>query len=49
MVFGLAIQNAILMAKDVIDPTLAGAYTTLGVVLANAMECAVPMSKVDLE
>ena len=40
MVFGLAIQNAILMAKDVIDPTLAGTI---------AMECAVPMSKVDLE
>ena len=39
MVFGLAIQNAILMAKDVIDPTLAGTI---------AMECAVPMSKVDL-
>jgi len=40
MVFGLAIQNAILMAKDVIDPTLAGTI---------ALECAVPMSKVDLE
>jgi hypothetical protein len=39
MVFGLAVQNAIIMAKDVIDPTLAGSI---------AMECAVPMSKVDL-
>jgi hypothetical protein len=39
IVFGLAIQHAILMAKDVIDPTLAGTI---------AMESAVPMSKVDL-
>ena len=39
MVFALAIQHAILMGKDVIDPTLAGTI---------AMECAVPMSKVDL-
>ena len=39
IVFGLAIQHAILMGKDVIDPTLAGTIV---------MECAVPMSKVDL-
>jgi hypothetical protein len=39
MVFALAIQHAILMGKDVIDPTLAGTI---------AMECAVPMSRVDL-
>ena len=39
MVFALAIQNAIVMGKDVIDPTLAGTI---------AMESAVPMSKVDL-
>jgi hypothetical protein len=39
IVFGIAVQNAIIMAKDVLDPTLAGAI---------AMECAVSMSKVDL-
>jgi hypothetical protein len=39
MVFAIAIQKAILMGKDVIDPTLAGTIV---------MECAVPMSKVDL-
>jgi hypothetical protein len=39
IVFALAIQKAILMGKDVIDPTLAGTIV---------MECAVPMSKVDL-
>jgi hypothetical protein len=39
IVFGLAVQHAILMSKGVIDPTLAGTI---------AMECAVPMSKVDL-
>jgi len=39
IVFALAIQDALHLAKDVIDPTLAGTIV---------MECAVPMSKVDL-
>jgi hypothetical protein len=39
VVFGLAIQHTIIAAKDAIDPTLAGTIV---------MECAVPMSKVDL-
>jgi hypothetical protein len=39
IVFGLAIQHAIVMGRTVIDPTLAASI---------AMECAVPMSKVDL-
>jgi hypothetical protein len=39
MIYGLAIQHAIFAARNIIDPTLAGII---------AMECAVPMSKVDL-
>jgi hypothetical protein len=39
IVFGLAIQHAIVMGRTMIDPTLAASI---------AMECAVPMSKVDL-
>ena len=39
MIYGLAIQHAIFAARNIIDPTLAGSI---------AMECAVPMSKVDL-
>jgi hypothetical protein len=39
ILFGLAIQEAIFMAKDVIDPTLAATIV---------MESAVPMSKVDI-
>jgi hypothetical protein len=39
MIYGLAIQHAIFAARNIIDPTLAATI---------AMECAVPMSKVDL-
>jgi hypothetical protein len=39
MIYGLAIQHAIFAARNLIDPTLAATI---------AMECAVPMSKVDL-
>jgi hypothetical protein len=39
ILFGLAAQEAIFMAKDVIDPRLAATIV---------MECAIPMSKVDL-
>jgi hypothetical protein len=39
MIYGLAIQHGIFAARNLIDPTLAGTI---------AMECAVPMSKVDL-
>ena len=39
MIYSLAIQHAIFAARNVIDPTLAATI---------AMECAVPMSKVDL-
>ncbi|MSQ71883.1 MAG: hypothetical protein EXR27_11435 [Betaproteobacteria bacterium] len=39
VVFGLAIQEAIVMGKQVLDPTLA---------VAIVMESAIPMSKVDL-
>ena len=39
VIFSLAIQQAIVMGRTVIDPTLAASI---------AMECAVPMSKVDL-
>ena len=39
ILFGIAIQEAMFMAKDVIDPGLAATIV---------MECAIPMSKVDL-
>ena len=40
ILFGLAIQQAIFMGKDTIDPVLAATIV---------MECAIPMSKVDLK
>ena len=40
ILFGLAIQETIISASEVIDPTLAATI---------AMECAVPMSKIDLD
>ncbi len=40
IMYGLALQEAILFGKDAIDPLLA---------LTIAMECAIPMAKVDLE
>jgi hypothetical protein len=39
VIFGLAMQEAIMMGKDMVKPTLAATIL---------MECAVPMSKVDL-
>jgi hypothetical protein len=39
IIFGLAMQEGIVMGKDMVSPTLAASIL---------MECAVPMSKVDL-
>jgi hypothetical protein len=39
VMFGLAVQEAIIMGKDALDPALA---------LSIAMECAIPMAKAEI-